>query len=443
MSQAMTANHSFTEYHEHLYVPRDYETGEMVLTTPDRQIWHRLTPKEFRVFANDVADILFASNQEFNSFLFMTKQFANRVPALNGLLVPVKDAGVFMLDDDGSLVPALDQFVPNSLNIMYDPTVDTTEMWDILVGWLNSEEQAHSLLHHLSLGFQPWWSASKYILLIGEGSNGKSMLLRMLMKIIGIHNASNVKRQEMSAQRPTIMSLNGSLMNIVFDGPKEFVRDNSTEKTLTAGEPLEIELKYENISSTVQTNALFIEGLNREPKNGDQSHAMHRRLVRYYFPNQYAEDQAFEAKLMHPKMLSALVKLILEHWVSRMDKAKKLTQTESSKQLQLEYQWSNNPLMQYLEHLATIDVLSLRAATQPNALVDELVVNLRSWMDNNGYRTADDAYLRQLIDDLFVTTRKTIRVNKKPTTRRVIEKAKAPAQMLLDTLTAGEDDDVV
>ena len=189
MSQAMTANHSFTEYHEHLYVPRDYETGEMVLTTPDRQIWHRLTPKEFRVFANDVADILFASNQEFNSFLFMTKQFANRVPALNGLLVPVKDAGVFMLDDDGSLVPALDQFVPNSLNIMYEPTVDTTEMWEILVGWLNSEEQAHSLLYHLSLGFQPWWSASKYILLIGEGSNGKSMLLRMLMKIIGIHNS--------------------------------------------------------------------------------------------------------------------------------------------------------------------------------------------------------------------------------------------------------------
>ena len=439
LAQALAANNAFTEYKEHIYIPRDYETGVIGLTDNDRMVWHRMTPKEFRVFSNDIADILFATDAEFRSFLLMTKQFAARTPAFNSVLVPIKDKGVYMLNSQGEFVEAGDYFVPNALNITYDPDVDTTFIWETIVGWLNGEEQAHSLLHHLSLALQPWWTATKYILLIGEGSNGKSMLLRMLFEILGAHNVSNVKRQDMAAQRPTILNLNGAMANIVFDGPKEFVKDSSTEKTLTAGERLDIELKYENIASTVQTHALFIEGLNNEPKGSENTHAMHRRLVRFQFPNEYEEDLEFEDKVMHPDSLSALLKLILEHWVERGDK-KKLAATKESKQLQLEQQWSTSPLMQYLEYLAATDQGALLQQTQKGALVDTLVTHFRNWLESNGYRSSEDAYLKKLVDELFITTRKTVRVSGKPSTRRVIVGKKQAAELLLGELVT---DDVV
>ena len=228
-------------------------------------------------------------------------------------------------------------------------------------------------------------------------------------------------------------------MNIILDGPKEFIKDSSSEKTLVAGERLDLEMKYSNVPVSVLSNALFLEGLNDEPKTSDKSPALQRRLVRFYFPNTYKKNISLEEELLSPKGLSALMKLILQNWVHRSQAGEMLANTEKSEQLQLEHQWSTSPFMQFMEHMAGSDPEELRVLVGPGALVDRLVHAFRSWSDSVGLKPTEESYTRKTLDEYFVTTRKTVRLQGKPSTRRVITELRPTTEALLAILLKEED----
>ena len=438
LSESTAINFGIIEYRDHLYLPVDYLTGQLQPSDPTRTIWRRMQAKDFRRFSNETLDILFSTESEFSSFLFMTQQLADKDPSTDRLLLLTKD-GVKTLDDHGNLVPSTGLFSPYYVNSFYDEDVDEKPLWDMLVDWVDGPEQATAILRHLSVGLQPGWTASKYLLFIGSGLNGKSTLLRMIEKIIGEDNVSGVHRQEMSAKRPTVTALNGALMNIILDGPKEFIKDSSSEKTLVAGERLDLEMKYSNVPVSVLSNALFLEGLNDEPKTSDKSPALQRRLVRFYFPNTYKKNISLEDELLSPKGLSALMKLILQNWVHRSQAGEMLANTEKSEQLQLEHQWSTSPFMQFMEHMAGSDPEELRVLVGPGALVDRLVHAFRSWSDSVGLKPTEESYTRKTLDEYFVTTRKTVRLQGKPSTRRVITELRPTTEALLAILLKEED----
>ena len=438
LSESTAINFGIIEYRDHLYLPVDYLTGQSQPSDPTRTIWRRMQAKDFRRFANETLDILFANEGEYSSFLYMTQQLADKEEPTERLLIMTAD-GVKTLDDYGKLVPSTGRFSPYYVNLFYDDSVDEKPFWDMIVGWVDGEEQARAVLRHLSVGLQPNWTASKYLLFIGSGLNGKSTLLRMIEKIIGQDNVSGVHRQEMSAKRPTVTQLNGSLMNIILDGPKDFIKDSSSEKTLVAGERLDLEMKYSNVPVSVMSNALFLEGLNDEPKTSDKSPALQRRLVRFYFPNTYKKDIPLEDRLLSPQGLSALLKLILQNWVHKSEASELLANTEKSQQLQLEHQWSTSPFMQFMEHMASVDVEELKALVCPGALVDRLVHAFRSWSDSVGLKQTEEGYTRKTLEEYFITTRKTVRLNGKPSTRRVITEARPTTLALLAILLKEED----
>lgn len=435
MARVAATSLDLVEYQDVLYAPVDFETGAPGSSDPERTIWKRQSLLSVRHMANNVLDVLFSSDGEFRSFTFMLKQFAELGVPDSALLVPVKRQGVRRLSASGTLSTPTGQFVSGTLGVEYDPEVDTSHVWETLCGWLSSEDQAHALLRHLSVGLQPWWTSSKYLLFIGNnGSNGKSTLLKMLYKLFGEFSVSQVTRQQMATNRPVVKDLNGAILNIVFDGSKKFLSDSSSEKTLIAGEPLSLELKYENIPVIVQTKALFLEGLNHEPRMGDHSGAIQRRLERFHFPNQYAKNLTFERTMLSNKSLSALLKLILEHWVHEDMAGKELESTTSSRKLQLDSVLTNNPVFQYMEFLA-VDPEEFKDVVSPGALFDPFLTGFRQWANESGYRNYDDAYLKTLVDEAFLTVRKTVRLNGKPSTRRVIVEWKPIAKDLIEELT--------
>src|SRR5690606_12859 len=140
-------------------------------------------------------------------------------------------------------------FCPNYVRPMLNENQANKDfVWQTIVTWLGGDEEAaHSLLHHLATSLAPGWSAVRYVILLGEGRNGKGLLLQMLTRLFGAENLSSVSRQEMAARRATIAALNGKLLNVIFDGEMAYIKDSAAEKTLIAGEPLDIELKYENL----------------------------------------------------------------------------------------------------------------------------------------------------------------------------------------------------
>src|SRR6187402_722673 len=141
LAQATAQANFAVEYQDNVYLPVDFETGELQPASPDRTVWRRMEAYEMMRFANDTLDILFSTDNEFRSFYMMLQQFATSEPVSHKLLVPVKGLGVRVLEKDGTLQVPTGAFTPNYLNIKYDPDVDTEFMWNTLVNWVDGEDQ--------------------------------------------------------------------------------------------------------------------------------------------------------------------------------------------------------------------------------------------------------------------------------------------------------------
>ncbi|QKY80361.1 DNA primase [Microbacterium phage Pabst] len=427
------------EYQGHLYMPVDFLTGQPADGEGHNTVWKTLDKMAIRFMANNIAGLLFGAPSEEVGFRLMLSQLAKSISDSNGILVRMGTDKVMLLQDDGTFTEPTGEFVANYLDVPYveDRTL-SSQLFDTITEWVGSKEAAVSLLHHLATALQSKWSAVKYVILLGTGRNGKSLLMKMLYSLLGSSNVSKVKRQDMARQSTIITSLNGKLLNIVFDGPKEFIKDSSPEKTLVAGEPLDIELKYENMPFEVRTNALFIEGLQHEPKVSDKSQALQKRLVRFRFPNTYPVDKLFEKKMLDEKMLAAFLQLLLEYWVNEDELDEKLALTAESLDMQMSAVWAMSPVLRFLEHMSFRDRAFLETIRDKKMAVDKFISSYRIWLESNGYRNMEDDYILQTLNDNFEMKRKTIRPDGKPTTRLCIVSLASDTANAIETLLRGE-----
>jgi len=406
-----------------MYIPVDYETREDN-PAPDRTVWIELNNKELRKRTRTL-DILFPTPSDFFSFRYMLQQMTTEEDNTVNYVVVKTALGLTRMTDLGLIPHNTGDFAPNFIphTIIDKESSDykyVEELFKIISGWLNSEDQAHSLLYHLATALQPGWAAVRYLLLLGGGRNGKGTLLKMLVKLLGKSNISGVQRQAMAAQRPILNTLNNKLANIVFDGPQKYISESGPEKTLTAGEPLVIELKYENEPFEVQTNALFIEALNKEPKARDKSPALQDRIVRFQFPNKYANDLNFLNYMQSEKMLDALLTLLWEHWVDESELSSKLNPSQESVGLQIEHMVDTSPMLSFLEDISRKDTKILSELMSGEYKADILADALQPWLHNQGYgeRTLSDIW--DMMGEYFIIERKTRREAGRPATRRII-----------------------
>lgn len=356
-ARVLAQSYELVYHNSLLYVPIDFETGSSEpIPPPDRKIWKPLDRKEVQRFAAQKAKILFANESELVNFEGMLRQLATPVMGHpRGVFIQTTN-GLRVLNEDGLLVEPDGMFYPNCMTApLNENPDDKAEVFSVLTEWLDSEEEAHSLLYHLATALAPSWSAVKYVLLLGEGRNGKSVLLYMLTDLFGRMNISNVSRQEMAERSPVCCDLNSKLLNIVMDGSMDYVKDSGMEKTLIAGETGAVRRLYESSLTEVQTNGLFLEALNQEPKTRDKSSALQKRLVRFRFPKVYPLNPLFAEHMRSQPMLGALLSLLLEHYVRRGEAFEKLAPTQGALELQLDQMVLNSVVFQWLQHVVNDD----------------------------------------------------------------------------------------
>jgi phage/plasmid-associated DNA primase len=256
----------------------------------------------------------------------------------------------------------------------------------------------------------------------------------MLSSLFGVENLSSVSRQEMAERRATVTQLNGKLLNVIFDGEMAYIKDSSSEKTLIAGEPLDIEMKYENAPTRVQTNCLFIEALNTEPKARDKTTALQKRLVRFQFPNVYPIDKAFEQKMTSDRYLGAFLSLLLDHYVQEHEIPTKLKLTQASVELQLEQMWLGNPVLQYMEHLALQAPGKLDELQQGKLWVEDFLNSFKPWAETQGMQERNDGDIVNLMKTVFVIGSKTRNKNQKRSTQRYIKELRQETELVYQQL---------
>jgi phage/plasmid-associated DNA primase len=160
----------------------------------------------------------------------------------------------------------------------------------------------------------------------------------------------------------------------------------------------------------IQTNALFVEGLNQEPKSRDKSSALQARLVRFWFPNKYVEDDMFFGMMRSERMLGALLSLLIDNYVKPEDKGIMLLPTLTSRQLQMEYMEDNSIAVQFVVYLEETEPLGAEA-TLLDTPFDDLVQKFQSWrLKVNDLTAWDKASLINMFRPVLSTERRSTRL---------------------------------
>jgi len=140
----------------------------------------------------------------------------------------------------------------------------------------------------------PKYDLHKAIMLVGEGSNGKSTYLRLLRDILGAENYASIPLQELAdpSNRFAGSELYHKLANIVSDLPKRALQDTGRFKMLTGEDYLCIDRKFRDRVCFVNY-AKLIFSANELPQVYDMTEAFWRRWVVIEFPNKFPRDPTF------------------------------------------------------------------------------------------------------------------------------------------------------
>lgn len=444
LANDMARGYAIVKYNHVLYLPVNYRTRmvEQPLAPEDR-VWIPLSIPQVLALAGATSKVMFYSEGEKSSFYGMVEQAAKPETATRGTILVVKDGGLAELRADGDLHEPTQEFCPHFIGVpVNDDEAAKGMVYATLVEWLDdSEEDADSLLAHMATALAPHWSAVKYVLLIGEGRNGKSLLMKMIMGLLGENNVSHVTRQDMSNSKSTCLDLQDKLANIVFDGPSSYLKDSGPEKSLIAGETTPIRRLYSTLSTPVQTNGLFIEGLNREPKTGDKSLALQKRLVRFQFTRTYELNYEFEHQMLSASTLGAFLALLLEHYVKQSEVHTKLKLTMAAQMLQIEQMHTNSMPYQFIAWLDENDALGVEGLI--GELIPDVAHRFKSWrlVEMGDINTWNDKDVEAMLTPLFTTDRKSKRINGKVRKVRVITGFRLQLTQFIEYLRGEEEAD--
>lgn len=160
----------------------------------------------------------------------------------------------------------------------------------------------------------PDYSFQKAFLLVGDGANGKSTLLRLLRAFVGKDNCANVPWHALELDRFAKSELEGKLVNIFADMPSKSLNQTGTFKMLTGGDDIGTEKKFKGYFS-YQNFARLVFSANRPPKiYGEDSFAFWRRWTIIHFPNEFTgarDDKRLLGKLIASHELSGLLNLAM------------------------------------------------------------------------------------------------------------------------------------
>ncbi len=267
----------------------------------------------------------------------------DRVNVLNGLLFWKKG----IIPEPHNAIERMTVQLP----IKYDPDA-TCPAWEKFVSEVfpaDSQILAWEIIAWLMI---PLTSIQKAVLLIGEGGNGKSTFLRGVTAFLGRRNVSAVSLQKLEEDRFAPASLVGRLANICPDLPSEHLTGTSVFKSITGGDPITVERKFQR-AFEVTPYARLVFSANRPPRTSDSTEAFFQRWAVLHFARTFRgtkEEVAadvLDARLSDPGELSGVLNVALSFLPSVVQKG--LTVTDSMRKAADEFRAVTDPVQLWLE----------------------------------------------------------------------------------------------
>jgi len=242
----------------------------------------------------------------------------------------------------------------------YDPDADCPAFKAFLADVFEGDQERVELIKEL-LGYL--WvkqvKIQKGFIFLGRGSNGKSVLAKIIRRLVGKNNLSSTPLEKFQ-NKFGLQELPGKLVNI--SSENEFSGDFGTEnfKQVTSGDALTIELKYQHAYTDVLYAKLVII-LNRMMDSKDRTNAYYRRLQIIPFNRKYEElkqgeqpidglnymDLNLESELLVE--LPGIFNFAMEGLQQLMKNDFKMTPSEVAEAALQKYKREQNPMIRFVD----------------------------------------------------------------------------------------------
>ena len=189
---------------------------------------------------------------------------------------------------------------PIRLPVEYDPEAKAPR-WEQFLNEVVDKKYHTSIKRFVGYALYPdiLSNLKSVSVLLGEGSNGKSVFIRAIESIFGRENVSHVNLQDLS-RRFDKASLEKKLLNIAGDLPRDGIRSTGEFKQITGGDTVKVEKKYKDPYDAI-IYAKHIFSANELPPTSDKTYAFYRRWMIFIFPHTFKEDEA------DPRLLEKLL----------------------------------------------------------------------------------------------------------------------------------------
>ncbi|WP_320055600.1 phage/plasmid primase, P4 family [Desulfuromonas thiophila] len=196
---------------------------------------------------------------------------------------------------------------------------------------------------------------AKALLLKGPGSDGKSIILQVLQRIVGLENCSAVQmgRLDDPFERATLYR---KLLNVAAEENKKAF-DSSWFKAIASGDRISASFKHKDFFEFLPYCKLAF-ATNFWPAASDNTHGYYRRLLPVEFEKQFGPEFGNEA---NPHLIEDLLEEVEGIFLWALAGLEALraqdgfTRAERTEEILRKYKQHNNPLLTFIDEYCVIE----------------------------------------------------------------------------------------
>lgn len=212
-----------------------------------------------------------------------------------GRVIPVQN-GLLSLSDTGRTEPALLPHTPRyfctaCLPYVYDPGA-RCPIWETTIKEIFSADADLVRLLQLWFGYllRPDLREQKFLLCVGDGANGKNVVMEIARAMVGPENCSSVPLSQFGdrfALGPTL----GKIVNLTSES-SHIIEEQAENvlKSYVSGDPFTFERKFREPVHAVPTAKLMI-ATNALPRFNDRTLGVWRRILLLPFDRTFSERE--------------------------------------------------------------------------------------------------------------------------------------------------------
>ncbi len=274
-----------------------YANGTFFQYRKERGIWEKLPDEIVMQYAEEtcrsVGEAVTASKISGTLKIATAQAFRDvKWDATNPRDVAVQNGVLQYRDGKWALHPyRMEDYRRVSLPIVFDTGAKcprfTQFVQEVFAGAEDAKERALALMETVGLTMTASTEFEKAVMLVGPGANGKSVMLRLLVDMVGEYAVGiNPAEFDNKFQRA---SLDGKLANIVTELPEGTTLPDGAIKAIISGEACTVEHKHRDPFVMKPIAKIWL-GTNHLPSTRDFSPALFRRFTILKFPNVFPES---------------------------------------------------------------------------------------------------------------------------------------------------------